>query len=304
MILLLVARERILALGLSSLHGPGIDQAKPGTTMTRVAFFDGNRQRHERVAGDPSPAERAAHVAQKLAALGEMTGGIAHDFRNILAVVESGLRLAERRMDEPERLRAGIAAAREGVDRGARLISQLLAFASQQELGVQTTDANELLKSLHRFLNYGAGPGNRVVFKLASDIPECVVDRAQFGSALLNLVINARDAMPRGGEIEISTERWPMDGAASDASGRGVYVRVRVKDNGQGMSAEVMQQVFDPFFTTKGEKGTGLGLPQVHAFMQRIGGHIEIRSGRGVGTAVDLLFPTAPAGGGYGPAEA
>ena len=271
--------------------------------MTRVALFDRNRQRRGRVAGNPSAAERTDRVVQNLAALGEMTSGIAHDFRNILAVIEAGLRLAERRMDEPERLRAGIAAAREGVDRGARLISQLLAFASQQELGVQTTDANELLKSLHRFLNYGAGPGNSVIFKLGSDVPKCVVDRAQFGSALLNLVINARDAMPRGGEIEISTERWPMDGAASDASGRGVYVRVRVKDNGQGMSAEVMQGVFDPFFTTKGEKGTGLGLPQVHAFMQRIGGHIEIRSEPGMGTAVDLFFPAAPEGSDHGPAE-
>ena len=271
--------------------------------MTRVALFDGNRQRRGRVAGDLSAAERTARVVQNLAALGEMTGGIAHDFRNILAVVESGLRLAERRMDEPERIRAGIAAAREGVDRGARLISQLLTFASQQELGVQAADPNELLKSLHRFLNYGAGSDNRIIFKLASGVPKCVVDRAQFGSALLNLVINARDAMPRGGEIEISTERWPVEDAASSASAPGVYARVCVKDNGQGMSADVMQQVFDPFFTTKGEKGTGLGLPQVHAFMQRIGGHIEVRSEPGVGTAIDLLFPAAPDGGDHGAAE-
>ena len=259
--------------------------------MACIAHFDTNRQPRERFTSPRSAAEQSARVTQKFAALGEMTGGVAHDVRNILAVVESGLRIAER-TNEPERLRVGIAAAREGLDRGAKLISQLLNFAKQQELGIQAGDANELLRNLGVFLQYGAGPGIRIVFKLAPAIPECVVDRAQFGTALLNLVVNARDAMPRGGEIEISTERRTIEAASSSSRAPGTYVCVRVKDQGQGMSADVMQRVFDPFFTTKGERGTGLGLPQVCAFMQRIGGSVSISSERGQGTSVDLLFPS------------
>lgn len=261
--------------------------------MASIALFDRDTRPRECFPGPRSAAERSVRAAQKLAALGEMTGGIAHDVRTILAVVESGLRIAERNADEPERLRVGIAAAREGVNRGANLISQLLNFAKQQELGIQTGDATELLRNLGLFLQYGAGPGIRIVLKLGSDIPRCVVDRSQFGTALLNLVVNARDAMPQGGEIQISTERRTVEAAGSGSPAPGTYVCVRVKDEGQGMSANVMQRVFDPFFTTKGEKGTGLGLPQVHAFMRRIGGYVSVTSELGVGTTVDLLFPAS-----------
>ena len=275
-----------------------------GATMASTAFCDSDIQPNERLSGPRSAAERSARAAQKLAALGEMTGGIAHDVRNILAIVESGLRIAERSVDEPERLRVGITAAREGLDRGAKLISQLLTFAKQHELGIQAADANDLLRTLGVFLRYGAGPGIHVVFKLASDIPQCMVDRSQFATALLNLVVNARDAMPRGGEIEISTELRTVEAAGSGSPKPGLYVCVSVKDEGQGMSADVMQRVFDPFFTTKGEKGTGLGLPQVCAFMRRIGGTVEVGSEPGTGTTVDLLFPAAaPDGAVHGSAQ-
>jgi signal transduction histidine kinase len=221
-----------------------------------------------------------------------MTSGIAHDFKNILAIVDSGLRLAERSSQEPEKVRACIAGAREGVARGLQLTSRLLAFAKQRELDARARDVNELLGNLELFLKYGAGPGIRIVLELASDIPECVIDLSQFNAAVLNLVVNARDAMPRGGEIRISTARWDVTTVGAGAPAPGVYVRVRFTDTGQGMSAEVLHKVFDPQFTTKGEKGTGLGLPQVQAFMRLIGGDVRVASEPAIGTTVDLLFPS------------
>ena len=241
--------------------------------------------------GEGSAAEQRARAAQWIAALGEMTGGIAHDFRNILTVIESALRLAEKNSEAPDRVRAYIAGARDGVDRGLQLISQLLGFAKQHELKASAGNANELLKTLELFLKYGAGPGIRIVFELVPDIPQCLIDPSQFNAAVLNLVVNARDAMPNGGEIRISTERWETKIAVPGSPAPGVYVRVRVQDSGQGMPADVVQKIFDPLFTTKGEKGTGLGLPQVFAFMRLIGGHVSVTSEVGIGTTFDLLFP-------------
>jgi signal transduction histidine kinase len=221
-----------------------------------------------------------------------MTGGIAHDFRNLLAVIESGLRLAEKSLGQPEKLRVYIAAAREGIDRGKKLISQLLAFAKRQELEACAGDVNKLLRNLELLLKYSAGPETRIVLELASDIPTCLIDPSQFDAAVLNLVVNARDAMPHGGEVRISTERWVAETAISGSPAPGDYVRVRVKDSGQGIPPEVLRKVFDPFFTTKGEKGNGLGLPHVYAFMRRVGGHISVASEWGRGTTFDLLFPS------------
>ena len=147
------------------------------------------------------PAEQRADAAQRLAALGEMTAGIAHDFRNLLAVIKSGLELAEKSLEQPDKVRVYIAAARQGIDRGVKLTSQLLAFAKRQELDARAGDVNELLGNLELLLTYSAGPGIRVVLELAPDIPNCLIDPSQFDAAVLNLVVNARDAMPQGGEI-------------------------------------------------------------------------------------------------------
>jgi signal transduction histidine kinase len=242
--------------------------------------------------GERSAAEQRAYASQRLAALGEMTGGIAHDFRNLLAIIESGLRLAEKSSEQPEKVRMYIAAAREGIDRGVKLTSQLLAFAKQQELEACAGDVNRLLRNLELLLQYSAAPGIRIVLELASDIPKCLIDQSQFDAAVLNLVVNARDAMPHGGEIRISTERWVAEPGISGSPAPGVYVRVCVKDSGQGIPAGMVRKVFDPFFTTKGEKGNGLGLPHVYAFMRRIGGHVSVTSEWGRGTTFDLLFPS------------
>ena len=256
----------------------------------------GERDRLERAfdgaTGVRPSAQQRAYAAQRLAALGEMTGGIAHDFRNLLAVIESGLELAEKSLEQPDKVRVYIAAARQGIDRGVKLTSQLLAFAKRQELEARAGDVNALLRNFEQLLIFSVGPGIRVVLELAHDIPNCLIDPSQFDAAVLNLVVNARDAMPQGGEVRISTERWLAETAISGAPAPGAYVRVCVKDSGQGIPTEVVGKVFDPLFTTKGENGNGLGLLRVYEFMRRVGGHISVTSEWGRGTTFDLLFPS------------
>lgn len=228
--------------------------------------------------------DRSAHAVQKISALGEMTGGIAHDFGNILAIIASGLRVAQdNARDTPKRM-AALAAANDGVERGQRMISRLLAFARQQELHPGPEDVNALLDKLAMFLKYGAGAEIRVILELAPDLPKCLVDPPQFNAAILNLVVNARDAMPSGGTIRITTS------AVIRRQNRH-YVRVRISDNGAGMSPDVRKRIFDPYFTTKGESGTGLGIPQVQALMRQVGGYLTVNSKVGKGTSFDLFFP-------------
>ena len=227
--------------------------------------------------------ERSARATQRLNALGEMTRGIAHDFRNILCIVASGLRVAERNIGNPTRLKAALELTQEGVERGLQITSRILAFTNQPDFAPEQEDVNTLLRKLAVFLKYGAGSGIRVSLRLESDLPNCPVEPAPFNAAIINLVVNARDAMPDGGDIFISTAHIPGDGFG--------YVRVRVQDSGVGISPEVMRRIFEPFFTTKGENGTGLGIPQVQTMMRRIGGYLHIDSKFGVGSTFDLFFP-------------
>jgi signal transduction histidine kinase len=242
-----------------------------------------------------SAAAHSARAVQRLSVLGEMTAGIAHDFRNILAIIDSGLRLAERNSSDAAAMITFIAGAREGVARGLRLTSRLLTFAQQREIPAPATDVNELLKALELFFRYAAGSEVRVFVELNPDVPECLVDSVQFSAAMLNLFINARDAMPKGGEVRISTAPRVTERDARDGTPV-AYVRVRVQDNGSGMSEEVIEKLFQPFFTTKGQQGTGLGLPQVGAFVRGMGGHVRITSDLGQGTTFDLYLPAVPNG--------
>ena len=235
-------------------------------------------------------AEQRAAATRRLAALGELTGGIAHDFRNLLTAIGSGLRLAENNWDDPTKLRAYLAETKIAIDGGIALTSQLLAFARHQSLDPHVGNVNEYLHTFEPFLRYGAGPDVRLVLDLTPDLPNCLLDPAFFDAAVLNLVTNARDAMPNGGRIDISTRQV----SGSDTPGiiiTSSQVRVRVKDEGCGMPADIIREVFDPFFTTKGDRGTGFGLPQVRAFMDMVGGTIAISSEPEAGTTVDLLFP-------------
>ena len=240
----------------------------------------------------PSAAavEQRAVATRRLAALGELTGGIAHDFRNLLTAIGSGLRLAENNCDDPAKLRAYLAETKIAIDGGIALTSQLLAFARHQSLDPHIGNVNEYLHTFEPFLRYGAGPDVRLVLDLTPDLPNCLLDPAFFDAAVLNLVTNARDAMPNGGRIDISTRQV----FGSDTSGielTSSHVRVRVRDEGSGMPADIIHKVFDPFFTTKGDHGTGFGLPQVRAFVEMVGGTIAISSEPEAGTTVDLLFP-------------
>ena len=228
--------------------------------------------------------KRSKRAAQKISALGEMTGGIAHDFRNILCVITSGLNVAERNSSDAAKVESAIAAVREGVDRGMRMTNRLLAFAKEQELQTGPEDVNALLAKLSAFLKYGAGPGIRVILELAPGLPKCLVEPPQFNSAILNLVVNARDAMPAGGTLRISTTAVAGNANVS-------HVRVTISDEGTGMSSEVVTKIFDPYFTTKGDNGTGLGVPQVQAMMRQVGGCVTVDSIVGEGTSFHLFFP-------------
>lgn len=242
----------------------------------------------------PKPDEqgirRKSSTAHQLNALGELAGGIAHDFRNVLAVISSAIRLAEGQGGGPRRTREYLTAAQEGVERGLRLTSRLLALAKPHAPDLRPADPAHLIRELLPFLKYGAGPRVRIRLELEQSAASCLVDPPQFNQALLNLVVNARDAMADGGEIVIRSDIVPASAGDPLPGGRGL-LRIRVSDTGEGMSPETAARIFDPWFTTKGETGTGLGLPQVRRFMTQMGGSISVASAPAIGTAFDLLFP-------------
>ena len=241
-------------------------------------------------------AQERAVTAQKLEMLGQMTGGIAHDFSNLIAVASANLALAERHIEDPSRLRMHVRGLRETLDRGASLTARLLTFAKRQSLEVMAEDANELLCALEPMLRQAAGSGLTLTLRLCPTLPPCLTDRVQFDAALLNLVINARDATADGGLIEIATDRW-TEPEGSPTLKPGCYVRIQVRDMGSGMAPADLRRAFEPLFSTKGAKGTGLGLSQVYGFMRHIGGDARISSRLGAGTTVELLFPVGGRGG-------
>jgi signal transduction histidine kinase len=235
-------------------------------------------------------AERSARAVENFTALGQMADGVAHDFRNILCIIASGLRVAERNTADPVKRRAALAAAHDGVERGLRMVTRLLAFPTLPTATEGPQDLNALLRQLEAFLKYGAGPGNRIVLQLADGLPRCRVDPVQFNAAILNLVLNARDALHRHGTICIRTHAAERD---LPMGGQRDFVQVQVCDNGIGMPAKIVARIFDPYFTTKGDSGTGLGVPQVKALLDKLGGALEVVSAPGEGTSFDLFFPTS-----------
>lgn len=260
------------------------------TAQDLHGLVPGQRGKPRETSRRAAAAERSARAVESFTALGEMAGGVAHDFRNILCVIASGLRVAERNTADPVKRRAALAAAEDGVHRGLLLVARLLAFPTPPARTDSAQDLNALLKQLEAFLKYGAGPGNRVILKLADGLPRCGVDPVQFNAAILNLVINARDALHHRGTIRILTQAAERD---MPGGGQRDFVQVQISDNGVGMPRNVVDRIFDPYFTTKGEGGTGLGVPQVQALMKAIGGAVEVASTPGVGTTFDLFFPTS-----------
>jgi signal transduction histidine kinase len=241
---------------------------------------------------EPGVTDLHPRAAQRLATTGEMTSGTAHDLRNVLSVIDVGLQLAELNAGAADTVRRGITTARHGVDHGLRLASRLMAFANCEQVDARLEDANSLLRDFEMFVRQSAGPTLRVAMDLGTDIPKCMIDATQFQASILNLVINARDAAPGGGEVVISTSRYAARSALANSAGPSTFLRVSVADNGYGIDEEVALRIFEPFFTTKGERGTGLGLPQVCAFVRQAKGYIQVTSSPGEGARLDLFFPS------------
>jgi PAS domain S-box-containing protein len=235
-------------------------------------------------------AERALRQAQKMEAIGQLTGGIAHDFNNLLQSVAGCLDLIRRRPNEPERVHRWAEAGLKAAYRGAKLTAQLLAFSRSQKFEHQQVDLSALLSVMRELLARTLGPTIRIQIDLGAHSAGVLCDQTQLEMAVLNLAINARDAMPNGGELRIATHEHSIAHDPELATGR--YIELAVSDTGTGMSAEVAAKAFDPFFTTKGAgKGTGLGLSQVYGMARQAGGVARIQSTPQQGTTVRLLLP-------------
>jgi len=231
------------------------------------------------------------HQSQKMESVGQLTGGIAHDFNNLLAMVSGNLELIEDAADNG-RVRQFAAAARRATDRGAKLTAQLLAFSRQRILNPKLVSANQLISEFQELIRQAVGGSCEVKLRTDDRLWLCHVDPPLLETALLNLALNGRDAMPDGGVLEIETRNAVLDEGA--VAGPGSYVRLSVTDSGCGMPPEVRDRVFEPFFTTKEVgKGTGLGLSMVYGFVRQSGGHVAVESAPGVGTTVALYLPKA-----------
>ncbi|HEX2264911.1 MAG TPA: response regulator, partial [Solirubrobacterales bacterium] len=240
--------------------------------------------------------EAALRQAQKMEAVEQLTGGIAHDFNNLLTVIAGNLDLLGRAGDGERRTRL-IDNAQRAAARGAQLTQQLLAFARRQSLRPVNVDLNRLIGDFEPLLRQAVGEAVDVVTEFGANLWPTLVDPAQIETAVLNLAVNARDAMPVGGRLVVETRNFTLNRDATWASEdvqSGDYVALSVIDSGEGIPAEIRDRIFEPFFTTKGaDKGSGLGLSQVYGFVRQSGGHVRIVSEAGVGTSVTLLLPRA-----------
>jgi signal transduction histidine kinase/ActR/RegA family two-component response regulator len=242
-------------------------------------------------------AEGKVRQLQKIQAIGQLTGGIAHDFNNMLAVVIGSLDMAKRRISASEHPTATkyLDYAAEGAQRAATLTSRLLAFSRQQPLEPKAVDTNHLVAGMSELLRRSLGAQIAIETVLSGGLWRSYADPAQLESAILNIAVNARDAMPDGGKLTIETSNADLDERYARANSEvkaGQYVLISATDTGGGMAPDVIERAFDPFFTTKAVgRGTGLGLSQVFGFVKQSGGHVKLYSERGVGTTVKIYLP-------------
>jgi CheY-like chemotaxis protein len=227
-------------------------------------------------------------------AIGQLTGGVAHDFNNLLMAIGSSLALLDKRLPDDPQARRLLENARLGVDRGTSLTQRMLAFARRQELSIGRVHIPELLRGMTDLVQRSIGPEWPISVTIPFGLPAVQADANQLEMAILNLVVNARDAMPEGGNIRIEASRHAIGAGEISDLPAGDFVSLSVIDRGQGMDEETMRRATEPFFTTKGVgKGTGLGLPMVHGFARQIGGAFVLSSNPGDGTIARLWLQAA-----------
>ncbi|CAN7582624.1 PAS domain S-box protein [Bradyrhizobium sp. LjRoot220] len=226
--------------------------------------------------------------SQKLDALGQLTGGVAHDFNNLLMIISGSLHTLRKGVDDDPRLQRALTAIDAATKRGAALTSQLLTFARRQSVNPQSVDVIERINAVRDVLATGVGSTVTLQFDLDRRVWPVMVDITELETALVNLVINARDAMPDGGAIKVAADNSRL----SEEAHTGDYVAISVADTGTGIAPDVLSRIFDPFFTTKPiGKGTGLGLSQVHGFAHQAGGTVKVASELRKGTEITILLP-------------
>jgi PAS domain S-box-containing protein len=237
-------------------------------------------------------AREALFQSQKMEAIGQLTGGVAHDFNNLLMAILSSLTLLERRVSGDASAQRLIDNARQGAERGAALTQRMLAFARRQELNPEPVDIPTLVRGMTDLLQRTLGPSHPIGLQFPLSLPWVLADANQLEMALLNLAVNARDAMPDGGAISITASEAAVEDRKIDGLAPGRYVKLAVIDTGTGMDAATLARATEPFFTTKGVgKGTGLGLSMIHGLAEQMRGGLVLRSVVGRGTTAELWLP-------------
>ncbi|MGB7259287.1 MAG: PAS domain S-box protein [Pseudolabrys sp.] len=242
-------------------------------------------------------AREAVVQSQKMEAIGRLTGGIAHDFNNLLMAILGSLELLRKRLPDDTRITPLLNNAIQGAERGASLTHRMLAFARRQELDPQPVDVRSLVSGMDALLQQSVGPAVMIDTRFPLTMPPARTDSAQLEAALLNLAVNARDAMPKGGRLTIAAREESIAQGPAAVLKPGRYLVISVADNGEGMNEETARRAAEPFFTTKGVgKGTGLGLSMVQGLAEQSGGRLTLKSKVGEGTTAELWFPVAQDG--------
>jgi PAS domain S-box-containing protein len=270
-----------------------------------IGFAKVTRDITERLKSDQALAEaqQALFQAQKIEAIGQLTGGVAHDFNNLLAAILGSLELVRKRLPYDPRITPLLENAIQGAERGAALTERMLAFARKQELQYEAVDVPVLVRGMLDFIERTIGGGIQVSLQFPTNMPRVLTDPFQLEAAILNLAVNARDAMAGGGKITIGAEARLVAASTAELAA-GEYVVLRVADTGEGMTPETLAKATEPFFTTKGVgKGTGLGLSMVHGLAAQSGGKISIESTPGKGTCVEIWLPVTEEAGRDGTPE-
>lgn len=290
---LLASGGAIILLALFAIHDA---RKRLAQALAAAVDLGETNEKLKKEIGERQAVEGQVRQMQKMESIGHLTGGIAHDFNNMLAIVIGSLDLAQRRFEtDPDKAKACIDNASEGAHRAAQLTARLLAFSRQQPLEPRPVDANKLVGGMSELLRRTLSEHISVETVLAGGLWPTYIDAGQLENAILNLCVNARDAMPDGGKLTIETNNTHLDeryAAEHEEVTPGQYVVLCVTDTGTGMPPHVVERAFDPFYTTKGVgRGTGLGLSQVFGFVKQSGGHIKIYSEPDHGTTVKLYLP-------------